>query len=261
MDTKEYSQRMYDLLLKEKLKPEAAAGVIGNARHETGNFKVFSGDKGTSGGAFHFHGPRLRGLQDYALAQNLDMNSPEAGVGYLMKEIADGKHVPKNLIEMLNAAPDVDTAARIFSEKAERPGIPHIDNRMGLARDTVNLLGGGGSGVVQAPPATVQEKPFVPDPNIALPPAPTGIQQEVTPWPVPPLEHKVSDLLSGKGFKDLTLSDVFNLRKQIAKAPGYGDMSHFKAGMSGANNAYQDISQFAQPSLQSLMQMIMQGAK
>lgn len=251
-----YATELYKYLKAAGLSDTAAYAIIGNSSYETANFTEFSGDKGNSGGAFHFNGPRLQGLRAYAKAKGIDPNSPEAGAGYLIKEVQDGVYVPSNLFEKLNKASSIAEATKIFSDEAERPGIPRIEKRIKYAEKIPSIL----SNTIEISPQKETSQGA-----ITRTTQPSTSLGTVTPYQRPEMPKPITagttlaKVLSGEAGLGEIIDSALDLRGQIAKAPGYGDMSHFRAGLSGASNDYRDMSLSSLPMLQSLMQLVMSG--
>jgi len=119
------------------LKPEQAAGVVGNLAHESGNFRTLQEIKpmvpGSRGGFGYaqWTGPRRIAFEQYAHQNGLDPTSYEANYGFLKHELQNTGE--GRVLKALRTAGDVNTATQIFSNQFLRPGIPAMESRLRLA--------------------------------------------------------------------------------------------------------------------------------
>jgi len=119
------------------LKPEQAAGVVGNLAHESGNFRTLQEIKpmvpGSRGGFGYaqWTGPRRIAFEHYAHQNGLDPTSYEANYGFLKHELQNTGE--GRVLNALRTAGDVNTATQIFSNQFLRPGIPAMESRLRLA--------------------------------------------------------------------------------------------------------------------------------
>jgi murein DD-endopeptidase MepM/ murein hydrolase activator NlpD len=126
------AQQVYGYFRERGLSPAQAAGVTGNTQQESGNNPNSPG-----GGLIQGQGGRT---SSGSLAEQLagvwrELNGPERGT-----------------LNALRGAHDPQQAARIFSERFERPGIPMLGNRERYAQEALKSYGGG-SGAGGAPGA------------------------------------------------------------------------------------------------------------
>ena len=134
---------MTDLMRDFELSPDQAAGIVGNLAHETGGFRhmqeiqpVVPGSRGGFGFA-QWTGPRRRQFEGWAQEQGLDLNSYDANYGFLAHEL---RNTPEGrVLGDLRGAPDAQTAARVFSDRFLRPGIPHMDSRIAMASQALGF--------------------------------------------------------------------------------------------------------------------------
>ena len=134
---------MTDLMRDFELTPEQAAGVVGNLAHETGGFRhmqeispVVPGSRGGFGFA-QWTGPRRRQFESWASEQGLDPNSYDANYGFLAHEL---RNTPEGrVLGDLRGAQDAASAARVFSDRFLRPGIPHMDSRLAMANQALGF--------------------------------------------------------------------------------------------------------------------------
>lgn len=125
---------MIDLQRDLDLTKEQAAGIVGNLAHESGDFKTLQeinplveGSRGGYGYA-QWTGPRRRAFEEWSQSQGLDPSSYKANYGFLLHEL---QNTPEGrVLGELRQAQDPIQAARIFSERFLRPGIPHMDSRL-----------------------------------------------------------------------------------------------------------------------------------
>lgn len=134
------------------LKPEQAAGVVGNLAHESGNFRTLQEIKptvpGSRGGYGYaqWTGPRRFAFEQFAHERGLDPTSYEANYGFLKHELqntGEGK-----VLAALRQAGDVNSATQVFSDQFLRPGVPAMDSRLRFASQYA------GSGQSAAPALT-----------------------------------------------------------------------------------------------------------
>lgn len=123
-----------DLMRDFGITAEQAAGVVGNLDHETGGFEfmqeiapVVEGSRGGYGFA-QWTGPRRVAFEEWASANEMDLNSYDANYGFLKHELTS---TPEgDVLVNLSNAQTVEDAATIFSEEFLRPGKPNIDSRI-----------------------------------------------------------------------------------------------------------------------------------
>ncbi len=114
-----------------------AAGLVGNLDHETGGFKfmqeldpVVPGSRGGLGFA-QWTGTRRKEFEAWAASNDMDVNSYEANLGYLVHEISNTSE--GRFLEELEGASTAEEAARIVSRKYLRPGKPNMPSRISKA--------------------------------------------------------------------------------------------------------------------------------
>ena len=125
------------------LSPEAAAGVMGNVLHETGQFKHYQEISptvpGSRGGAgwLQWTGPRRVNFENWASSSGVDTRSDSANYNYIVHEMRgnDGNHwTPGYSLSGLRGITDPGEAARYFSDGYERPGVRATSARENYAR-------------------------------------------------------------------------------------------------------------------------------
>jgi hypothetical protein len=114
-----------------------AAGLVGNLDHETGGFKFMQeldpavpGSRGGLGFA-QWTGTRRKEFEAWAASNDMDVNSYEANLGYLVHEISNTSE--GRFLEELEGASTAEEAARIVSRKYLRPGKPNMPSRISKA--------------------------------------------------------------------------------------------------------------------------------
>lgn len=107
---------------RERLPAPVAAGIVGNTQQESGNDPNAPG-----GGLIQGQGGRTsRGsLHEQLEGVWRELNGPERGT-----------------LQALRGARDPRTAARIFSQRFERPGVPMLEKREQYALDALRRYGG-----------------------------------------------------------------------------------------------------------------------
>jgi hypothetical protein len=128
-------EKIYNYLRERGLSPEQAAGVVGNLAAESGlDPKAYNpNDVGQpAGGIAQWRGSRLTELQSYASENNLDWQSLDAQLPFMMYELETKSYLGYGAL--LNSS-SVEESTRIFEEKFERPRPGTYDRRFGYARD------------------------------------------------------------------------------------------------------------------------------
>lgn len=103
----------------------AAAGIVGNLEQESALNPAESG-----GYLAQWGGARLRGLELFASRYKAPITSASTQLAYIDYELRTSE---RGTLNALVKAKTPSEAARIFSEKYERPGIPDIGNRESYA--------------------------------------------------------------------------------------------------------------------------------
>ena len=101
------------------------------------------GDGGNSFGIAQWNGPRRRAFMAYAKEKGAAPVDLQTQLDYIDHELRTSE---KSAGRALAAAGDVASAAQIFSEKYERPGVPKLENRIKFAQQIA-----GGEGAVTLP--------------------------------------------------------------------------------------------------------------
>ena len=122
---------------------EQAAGIVGNLVHESAgmNPEAVSKDGYNSYGLAQWTGPRRIALFDYAASRGEAIPSFQTQLEFVDQELGDSE---KAAGDALRGAQTPEEAARIFSERFERPGIPHMERRVANAQ---RVYGGEGGNV------------------------------------------------------------------------------------------------------------------
>jgi hypothetical protein len=139
--------------LVERGVPEAAAyGIAGNLYAESGFdtgineiAPLVPGSRGGFGLA-QWTGPRRKQYEAYAAQRGVDPSDRDAQLDFLLWE---GQNTEKSAWDATLQAGSPEEAARVFSERFLRPGIPHLESRIGYARQLASgqpLRGGSNTG-------------------------------------------------------------------------------------------------------------------
>lgn len=99
----------------------AAAGIVGNLQQESS-----LNPKETNGYLAQWLGARLSGLEAFARAHKVPVTNASTQLAYIDYELRTSE---KSTGEALKKAKTPREAARIFSERFERPGEPDLSNR------------------------------------------------------------------------------------------------------------------------------------
>ena len=275
----DYVKRLYDSLIANGFTPKGAMVAVANGAHETAGFTQMTNKSSGAAGAFHFLGPRKEGLWDYAKEHGLDPMSPEAGAGYLGREVNDPKHrhIKEGLIGKLESFDSLDKGTQYFSENVERAGVPKdLGSRLRYLRGIQDMIGWKAPqqaapqpAVAQAAPASVMptSPQVLPDPynRDSKDYSYAANRRNNSEGPPKPDRVTLAGLL--KDPANAPLEKLIALKNAISgeRPPGYGDNSHMKAGYAGMTNpdywktAQQGMG--AQGDLASLMQMVMMGGR
>ncbi|MDE4297084.1 phage tail tip lysozyme [Phaeobacter gallaeciensis] len=106
------------LLQAEGVSGNAAAGILGNFKVESGFDTNIVGDNGTSYGLAQWHKDRWQGLKMFSQEMGLDQSDPRAQIKFLMHELQ--KDYP-DLLARMNLAANPGEAAAMFMREFERP--------------------------------------------------------------------------------------------------------------------------------------------
>lgn len=154
------SRLMGDLQRDFGLSREQAAGMVGNLRHETGNFRLMQekrpivpGSRGGYGYA-QWTGPRRRQFEAWAQKQGLNVNSYEANYGFLKHELQTSE---RKTVNALKRTQSVGQAAMAAERSFFRAGIKHNERRLREAQNVYAAKAEGGN-VEAGRPILVGEK-------------------------------------------------------------------------------------------------------
>lgn len=112
-----------------------AAGVWGNAGHECAGFTLWqeAGKVPPKGGWgwFQWTATRRDDFNEWIAKKGFDAKSDEANYGFLVEELRGPE---KKALEALLETKTLEGATEVFMTKFERPGVPHLDRRIGYAK-------------------------------------------------------------------------------------------------------------------------------
>jgi hypothetical protein len=117
--------------------PHIAQGIVANmiaeSRLDPGINEIAPLVKGSRGGfgLNQWTGPRRRALEAAAKARGVSVDDLDFQLDYTMEELRGPE---SKAMAALQGARTAEEAARIYSERFLRPGIPHLDKRLGHAR-------------------------------------------------------------------------------------------------------------------------------
>ncbi|HEY5970707.1 MAG TPA: phage tail tip lysozyme, partial [Pseudoxanthomonas sp.] len=144
-DTSQVASRLKADLMKDfKISDIAAGGIVASLAAESGGFKIMQeigseryGPNARGGyGYAQWTGPRRTEFEEYAKANNLDINSYEANYGNLKRELQGPEGA---ILKDLAGAKDYHEATKIFTGSAKegrgflRPGDVNLSGRFGWA--------------------------------------------------------------------------------------------------------------------------------
>lgn len=128
------STLMSRLVEDEGLTPQAAAGIVGNLRHESGLNPAIPGDSGTSIGWAQWHKERADDFREWTAKNGYDSTTDEGNYAYLIHDLKT--NYPK-VWDRIQGAKTVDQATDIFMNDYESPSVPVRSARLGHARDAL----------------------------------------------------------------------------------------------------------------------------
>lgn len=140
--TSQNEQEIYVGLRQRGLSDNAAKGIIANmiveSRLDPGINEISPTVQGSRGGygLLQWTGDRRNSLEAEATRRNVPVNDLNFQLDYLMLELQTTERSSYNA---LKGASDPVDAARIFSEKNLRPGIPNMPKRLGEAKRLSNV--------------------------------------------------------------------------------------------------------------------------
>ncbi len=131
------SQYAMDYLQQELgITREQAAGIVGNLAVESGASldPTAIGDNGNARGIAQWNGPRKRALEAFAAQQGRSPDDFRLQLQFMVHELRTSESGALSALRGTNSAAD---AALVFSQRYERPGIPHNDRRMAYANQAL----------------------------------------------------------------------------------------------------------------------------
>lgn len=183
-------------LIDRGLPAHIAIGIAGNmaveSRFDPGINEINPIVAGSRGGygLNQWTGPRRRQYESYASDRGAALNDLDTQLDFTLWELANTE---KRAGDALMSATTPEDAARIYSEKFLRPGIPHLDRRIAEARRLAD------SDYSQPP----QEQPFQPPTQNAL----AQTQQ---------LPQEERNALYAPAYRGLDPRDFMSKRNQLA---------------------------------------------
>lgn len=130
------AERAFNYFVDKGLTEQQAAGIVGNLMVESGVDPTISQHGGGPGRgiAQWTVGARWTGVEQ--LAAQTGRSSGDLGVqlDFIWQELNSTESGALSALRQTSTAAD---AARVFSDKYERPGIPHMDRRIGYANEAL----------------------------------------------------------------------------------------------------------------------------
>lgn len=133
---------VFGKLLELGYEPHIAAAIVGNFMVESGpglNTRAV-GDGGNAFGMGQWNGPRRRQYLAFAARRGAAPDDLDTQIAFLDWEL---KNTEAGNFARVLEAPDAAAAAAIFSNEVWRPGIPHLDRRVGFARQIMDQFDTG----------------------------------------------------------------------------------------------------------------------
>lgn len=133
------AKKAYNYYLNRGVKPNVAAGIVGNLYKESGLNPMAVGDKGTAYGVAQWRGNRLSNLKNYASSKGRSYTDLNTQLDFILDE--QGENQVLSL--MSNQSPE--EAAKTFADKYERPNPKYADysTRSSVAKQLGQMKLGG----------------------------------------------------------------------------------------------------------------------
>lgn len=133
------AKKAYNYYLNRGVKPNVAAGIVGNLYKESGLNPMAVGDKGTAFGVAQWRGNRLSNLKKYANSRGRSYTDLNTQLDFILDE--QGENQVLSL--MGNQTPE--EAAKTFADKYERPNPKYADysTRSSVAKQLGKMKLGG----------------------------------------------------------------------------------------------------------------------
>lgn len=148
------AKKAYNHYLNRGVKPNVAAGIVGNLYKESGLNPTAVGDKGTAFGVAQWRGDRLSNLKNYASSKGKSHSDLTTQLDFILDEKGENQV----LSLMGNQSPE--EAAKTFADKYERPNPQYADynTRSSVAKQLGKMKYGG---KIQLYPNGGKVKPIV----------------------------------------------------------------------------------------------------
>jgi hypothetical protein len=133
------AKKAYNYYLNRGVKPNVAAGIVGNLYKESGLNPMAVGDKGTAFGVAQWRGNRLSNLKNYASSKGRSYTDLNTQLDFILDEQGENQV----LTLMGNQSPEV--AAKTFADRYERPNPKYADysTRSSVAKQLGQMKLGG----------------------------------------------------------------------------------------------------------------------
>lgn len=198
------AQPIIEGLVARGLPLHVAIGVAGNMQVESDGFKtdvneyapLVPGSRGGYG-LNQWTGPRRVQFEEFARSRGVDPSDLNAQLDFTVWEL---QNTEKRAGEALMQASTPAEAARIYSEKFLRPGIPHLDRRIAAAE---RLAGGEYQSAPIAPQPPQPGMQAAPPNQLAQRPQPPRIPDNAFAQPMQAYKMPVNQLAPG-GFDPST---------------------------------------------------------
>ena len=150
------AKKAYNYYIGRGVKPNVAAGIVGNLYKESGLNPNAVGDKGTAYGVAQWRGNRLSNLKNYAAKKGRSYSDLNTQLDYILDEQGENNV----LKEMNNQTPE--QAAMTFANKYERPNPKYADysTRSSVAKQLGQMKYGGNIPRLQVGGKTPRYKPL-----------------------------------------------------------------------------------------------------
>jgi uncharacterized membrane protein YgcG len=137
------AMQIMDYFVEKGLTPQQAAGITGNLQRESHLNPGISESGGGGYGLAQWTGERREALQSYAASQGQPVSDMKVQLDFLWKEMTTREPAA---LEAFKADPNMSAseAAKVFSEKFERPGVVAMNDRTNGAEQFLAAYKNGG---------------------------------------------------------------------------------------------------------------------
>lgn len=147
------AERVWNYLKEHGLSDEQVAGIMGNLAHEAGDptfnqaTKAVEAGSGAGFGLMQWTGSRRGQIESAAQREGKELTDLQFQLDYMVEE-SKGRTALNggNEWDELKNQKSLEDATRYWMDNAERPGVPHFDRRLELAKQYLEKYAGKSGG-------------------------------------------------------------------------------------------------------------------